>query len=178
MPAMGPGVDILAGPEWTRDQILGVVAHEIAHVLNALDSDFPVAADASIHQGLASWAAGRYWASMLGFNSLADAVRASLNDGRYIALETSDEMAWQALPSQDAESTSQDCIAIRDTLYTEWAAFIDYLILSRGRDRFIALLDSGTTSVEATPIDYAGTYGMSLQALEREWLAALAAGDE
>jgi hypothetical protein len=115
---------------------------------------------------------------MLGFDSPADAVRASLNDGRYIALETSDEAAKQAMPGQDGESNSQDCIAIRDTLYTEWAAFIDYLILSRGRDRFIALLDSGTASAEAAPIDYEGTYGMSLQALEREWLAALAARDE
>jgi hypothetical protein len=175
MPAFTPGVEIMAAPEWTRDQILGIVAHEVAHVLNVLDSDLPLAPAALLHQGLASWGAGRYWANMLGFETLSDVVRDYRENGSYIALGDSDEALILAFPQQpqtQARST-HNCLAVRDTLYTEWAAFIDYLMISRGRDRFIALLEAPAQAGDMPGPDYEHVYGMSLSALESEWLATL-----
>lgn len=73
----------------------------------------------------------------------------------------------------------RDCSRWRDILYTQWAAFIDFLIARHGLDGLHAL--SETSSMERTesggffvPPDFQAVYGAALNQLEAAWLVEIA----
>ncbi|HEX4999980.1 MAG TPA: carboxypeptidase-like regulatory domain-containing protein [Terriglobia bacterium] len=128
---------VFANEQTSRSQISGVLAHEFAHLLHsrALRAG---TSDTNLSEGLASWAAGKYWQAWQG--TAADNVRAFRVEGRYKPLE---EYSWETPPETDIVS----CWKNRDRRYNSWAAFIDFLITEYGMDKFRQLLGPP----EATP---------------------------
>jgi hypothetical protein len=54
-----------------------------------------------------------------------------------------------------------------NTLYYEWASFVEFLLERYGREKFDALYVSG--SLEPGSADYTGIYDKALSTLEQEW---------
>ena len=160
-------VDGTTSPE----QLRAVLAHELAHLLHAGGfAGFPSAV--GLTEGLASWAAGRYWLLWQGFPSFAASVRTYLERGTYMPLEGGLELGGVY------GYAGEGCLARRDVLYTEWAAFTDYLVKTHGVNRFKALLSSADVTLDGdagTPPDFARVYGLSLEELEEAWLESLGA---
>jgi hypothetical protein len=162
---------IYADDETSRDQILGVLAHELGHIL-IMDRfrDIPRA----LNEGLATWASARYFNAWLGYASFDGAVRSYVEDGTYLPLHENYYLT-DIYPGED-EGTSEGCIDRRETLYTEWASFLDYLIERHGMGELETLIKSvpdpqmtdGELTVE--PADFEGVYGSSLNQLEAAWL--------
>jgi hypothetical protein len=187
---------VFADDRTSRVQISGVLAHEIAHLLHdrALNARM---SDENLMEGLASWAAGKYWDAWQG--AVADNVRTYRSAGRYIPLED----YYHAIP---LGTDSAECLRNRDLRYNSWAAFIDSLITDYGMEKFVQLLGRGREVSSATtpsivfvtiPLDPAsfwrdpatGTlvlaaavyrptvfkqvYGLSLSELEMAWLEKL-----
>jgi len=169
-----PYIVIYADENTSREQILGVAAHEIGHQIQYQNfgPGGPVE-DAILTEGLATWAAGFYWNTWQGASSFDDSVRSYLQDGRFIPLLEYDP--WDQ---------SGDCLARRDIAYTERASFIGYLIQYYGIDKLIALFetfktvtfDSLPTAIVPREADYKAIYGKSFQELEAGWLRYLLAG--
>jgi hypothetical protein len=141
-----------------RNRVVNILAHEFVHQL-AHDryGAAHLQADMILAEGLATWGAGEYW---LGSEaSFREFVRHHYHQsGQIIPLATS----YVGRPISDM-----------NTLYYEWASFVEYLISTYGRNKFDALYVSG--SKEPGSADYAGVYGKSLDELEQEWLAWLEA---
>ena len=71
-----------------------------------------------------------------------------------------------------------DCLNQRDIIYTEWAAFIDYLVEEHGRERLYSLFRTPplVSDDEAAPFrrpNFPAVYGSSLERLEAAWLERL-----
>ncbi len=157
----------------SREQILGVAAHEIGHLIQFQNfgPGGPVN-DAILTEGLATWAAGYYWSAWQRASSFDDSVRSYLQDGRFIPLSEYDP--WDQ---------SGDCLARRDIAYTERASFVDYLIRHYGMEKLIALFetfeppifDPLTMAIILQETDYESVYGKSFQELEADWLGHLLA---
>jgi hypothetical protein len=192
-------VVVFADERTSRVQISGVLAHEIAHLLHdrALKAQM---SDENLMEGLASWAAGKYWDAWQG--AAADNVRTYRRAGRYVPLED----YYHAIP---LGTDSAECLRNRDLRYNSWAAFIDFLITDYGMEKFLQLLgkkdnvpsqrppsivtiplDPAFLTRDATtgtlpplfPVDYRtsafttafkGVYGLSLSELEMAWLEKL-----
>src|SRR5690606_37397195 len=104
----------------TLDDLLGVLAHEVGHLFEVMTLGGN--GQSLLSEGLASWAAGRYWIGMLGLASLRDAAAHYLETGMYIPLpQTLDELHL-IYPRPDTTS-GEECVARRDIVYTQWAAF-------------------------------------------------------
>jgi len=165
---------IYADDGTSRDQILGVLAHELGHIL-IMDRfrDIPRA----LNEGLATWASAPYFNAWLGYQSLDAAVRSTIEDGTYLPLHENYYLT-DIYPGED-ERTSEGCIDRRETLYTEWASFLDYLIERHGKDELETLIktvpDPQMTDGELIikPADFEAVYGNSLNQLEAAWLAHL-----
>lgn len=76
----------------------------------------------------------------------------------------------------EEEGTSEGCITRRETLYIEWASFLDYLMKEYGVEKLEELIET-TPEAERTeeehvvkPADFEGVYGRSLNQLEAAWL--------
>jgi hypothetical protein len=187
-------VVVFADERTSRIQISGVLAHEIAHLLHdrALKARM---SDENLMEGLASWAAGKYWDAWQG--AAADNVRAYRRAGRYIPLED----YYHAIP---LGTDSAECLRNRDLRYNSWAAFIDSLITDYGMEKFVQLLgrrnvvpSPTTPSIVTIPLDpaifrrdpvtgnlvpalvvyrpavFKQVYGLSLSELEMAWLEKL-----
>jgi hypothetical protein len=166
-----PRIVIYADDETSRAQIHGVLAHELGHVL--ISSRFEPMPRA-LNEGLATWASAPYFNDWLGNPSLDAAVRSYLQDGVYLPLHQN-YFLTDINPGTEGRS-SESCIARRETLYTEWASFLGYLIDRHGMERLEALIatapepemtDAGLVHRAA---DFAAVYGSALNQLEAAWL--------
>lgn len=138
-----------------RQRVVNIAAHEFVHQLGQ-DRYGPahLSADLALSEGFATWGAGKYW---LGGNpDFATFAREYRNSGTAIAL-----------------GTHYSAVGLNgmNILYYQWAAFVDYLIATYGRERFDALYASGGGSPGGA--DYAAIVGQPFAALESEWIAAL-----
>ncbi len=143
----------------TQIFLMGLLAHEIGHVI------YPVRRrDESLRgwaEGVATYAAGVHWLAWQGHSSFADAVRRFINESSYIPLAA----IWRNSSYEEPIAAHPaDCLERRDILYTEWAAFVEWVIESRGRDALRQVM-RGTNLSEAV--------GGSVAQLEEEWLFAL-----
>jgi hypothetical protein len=166
-----PHITIFADDGTSRDQILGVLAHELGHVviMNRFD-EIPSA----FNEGLATWASVPYFNAWLGNASLEAAVRSYLADATYLPLHKNYYLT-NIYPGED-EGTSEACITRRETLYIEWASFLDYLIQQEGMEKLEQLIET-VPDTERTddgfivrPADFEAVYGSSLNQLEAVWL--------
>ncbi len=172
-----PIVYIYANEYTSHAQVVAVLAHEIAHVLQSVGRerrwDSP---HRPLNEGLATWAAGKYYFTWQGTSSFDASVRSYLDGAAYLPLYENYDLSLAY--------SGEDCIEKRDILYTEWAAFIDFLLTSYGPDQLKALLRSspleeaergGQKVLIYTPADFEGVYGSALNQLEAVWLSYLAA---
>jgi hypothetical protein len=192
-----PQAIIFVDEKTSRTQLLGILAHETAHLFHfyALKAS---AMDLNLAEGLATWAAGKYWE---GWHtaSLTEAVRSFQRDGRYLPLSDYLREEVAARPS-----TGENCLKDRDLRYGSWAAFIDFLITGYGMEKFRQLLGTieqptgplrfvspanmtlvvdpvggvplGPPTLPPSPPPFKGTYGLTLEELEKAWLEELARG--
>jgi hypothetical protein len=148
-----------------------VLAHELGHIL-IMDRfrDIPRA----LNEGLATWASARHFNAWLEYGSLDAAVRSYVADDTYLPLHENYYLT-DIYPGED-EGTSEGCINRRETLYIEWASFLDYLIERHGMDQLETLiktvLDPHMTDGELTieTAAFEAVYGSSLNQLEAAWL--------
>ncbi|NTV65506.1 MAG: hypothetical protein HGA65_18505 [Oscillochloris sp.] len=136
-----------------RARAVNIVAHELVHQL-AQDryGERHLHADLILLEGVATWGAGNYWLS--GKPSFATFVQPWVNSGSTLPLATS----YVGRPISDM-----------NTLYYEWASFVEFLIKRYGRERFDSLYISGDSAPGSA--DYQGIYGQSLDQLEAAWQA-------
>jgi hypothetical protein len=162
-------IQIFADEAISKEQILGVLAHELGHVLTF--HKYENLNDLALSEGMATWAAGDYWTAWKGldFNS---SVRDFINKGIYLPL-------FENYDFQKAyDQNSTDCVTDRDILYTEMAAFIDYLIQKYGMEQLSVLFNVPQSEAIDNknivyPPNYKEVYGLEFNQLEYEWLKIL-----
>jgi hypothetical protein len=174
-----PQIYLYADQETSREQLLGVLAHEVGHIVHHYGFAENLSGGSGFDEGLATWAAGQYWNEWHGTPSLQAGVRTYLEAGTYLPLYKHYDVCGAKSETTKAD---EDCLERRDTLYTEWATLIDYLIEQHGRDKLLDLLR--TSSIESTetetivkPPDYQAVYGRALNQLEAAWLEHITSGD-
>jgi len=180
----GPRITLFIDRQTSQVEIEGILAHEIAHALHQRALGPGYFGSMALTEGLASWAARESYADWQEVASLSAAVQDDLAAGRYVPLDEIDlgsvGPGRSVAPAGDGRQPV-DCLARRDQYYTQWAAFVGYLIEREGWERFLDLLASAAPEVgeggEIVPQapDYEGVYGQSLDELEAEWLVTLAA---
>jgi hypothetical protein len=190
-------VIVFADERTSRAQVLGVLAHEVGHLMHgrALKAGTRFG---HLDEGLATWAAGKYWEAWqkASFTEMMNAFRRS---GRYVPLKDYfREEAPAQFPSKDSS-----CLAERDLRYTSWGAFLGFLIDAHGMDKLrqllgpveeikgpepgrlvtiprggdgfdIDVLTRGVFRTETVWIpppvpDFPGVYGRTLDELEKAW---------
>lgn len=147
---------LYACPATPTGRAVNILAHEFVHQL-AHDRYGPahLEADLILAEGFATWGAGRYW---LGRQpDLRQFVVAAYGDG-LLPLDTD----YQTSAAPDA----------MNRLYYEWAAFVDWLIATRGRAAFDALYRGGHGHRRASA-PYQAVLGSDLAGLDQQWQAWL-----
>ncbi|MDT8306137.1 MAG: hypothetical protein RRC07_09390 [Anaerolineae bacterium] len=168
---------IFADEATSPQQVLGVLAHETAHLLHARTTN-GMGRSVALQEGFAHWAASRAVNAWYGSASFDDLIRVYLEEGRYRPLSEVYEF-YEEPPGFDDPA---DCLAWRDQLYTQWAAFIGFLVDTYGRPRLDQLMGSPTSEpaddgYTVQPADFQGVYGLALNQLEAQWLSQLTGGD-
>jgi hypothetical protein len=167
-----PEIVIYTDENTSHTQIMGVLAHELGHVLTQRNNEQRwMPAEAGHSEGMATWAAGRYWHAWQGTTSFSDSVRAHFEQSKYLSLREHYDL--------EPAYSGGDCLVSRDILYTEWASFIEFLLYEYGYERLEVLFRSPKwewveTDEErvlyVTLADYQGVYGLELNQLEAHWL--------
>jgi hypothetical protein len=136
-----------------RERAVAIMAHEFVHQL-AQDRYGPahLHADMILLEGVATWGAGKYWLG--GQPDFRSYVREQRRAGNSLPLATN----YTGLG-----------VGAMNTLYYQWASFVEFLINTYGREKFDQLYVTGASNPGSS--DYAGVYGKSLAALEQEWIA-------
>jgi hypothetical protein len=136
-----------------RDRAVAIMAHEFVHQL-AQDryGAAHLRADMILLEGVATWGAGKYWlGSQPDFRSY---VREQRRSGALLPLATN----YSGLG-----------VGAMNTLYYQWASFVEFLVNTYGRENFDKLYLSGASDPGSA--DYNGVYGKGLAVLEQEWSA-------
>jgi hypothetical protein len=163
-----PMILIFADQDTGREQVLAAFAHELGHAF--LHQKFEGSGDVALNEGLATWAAGNYWEVWKGM-SFDDSVRLYINNGTYLPL-------FQNYDLSQAYEDTPGCLTRRDTLLTELASFMDYLIRIFGiekMDELFKVQEPELTRAQYViyPPDYKGVYGFEFNQLEIAWLISL-----
>lgn len=173
-----PSIGLLVDPEWSDAELQRIVAHEVGHVYHAAARAAvdPPSGDAILNEGLATWLAAPSWLADLGFSSFESAIRSSMERGIYFGMDEE--------PTPDLStfaSSAEECVALRDALYTQRAGFVGFLIERFGMEAVIEasrqpleLTFMGREGWRASRLDYEAEFGAPLAQLEREWLAGFA----
>lgn len=140
--------------------LFGVLSHEIVHVLHT--QVFQLSPYTALNEGFAVWIARDYWNVWQQSLSLQTSIRRYLRTDVYIPL-------GQDLNLSQAY-TGEDCLTVRDILYTEWGAFTGYLIEVYGFEKLQKLWRSGEPP--ALP-NFTAVYGLTLRQLETDWLRSV-----
>lgn len=170
-------IDVHLDRRWPETTLRRVLAHEVGHVYHLAGRERMQGpqGDALLVEGLATWLSRDAWLTDLGFPSFEDAVRTYLEDGAYVSLVGGYKPDIAAAVASQAE-----CFALRDQLYTQWAAFVAYLLDRFGLGAVLAATEQPREVLaeragvrQFAPLDYAVAFGVPLEELERDWLAGL-----
>lgn len=161
-------ITVRAGAGTPISEFHGIAGHELGHLVS--EARFgTLFHDVIIVEGLATWLSSETWNEWRDIQSLDDAVRGFISQDTYVPLSQAYEVAAPAL-------SVEDCLAQRDTKYTEWASFVGYLIETYGIDSLETLWRASrdpNSSPEGFDASYQSVYGKPIDILEKEWLAHL-----
>ncbi len=134
-----------------RARAISILAHEFTHQLaqDRYGADH-LRADLILSEGVATWAAGHYWLS--GKSDFRSFVREQRAAGQSYPLATS--YVGRGVDAMN-------------TLYYQWASFVEFLIDTYGRDAFDQAYIHGASTPGSA--DYTRAFGKDLPTLEREW---------
>ncbi|RPI83629.1 MAG: hypothetical protein EHM41_15470 [Chloroflexi bacterium] len=173
----GNFIILYADQQTGEKQLLGILAHEIGHAILISTEKLSRPATRGLDEGMATWAAGDYWTNWNGYPSFDAMIREYLEKSTYIPIyQDLDLIAAYQEPLETKLHSQVDCLVIRDILYTEWAAFLDYLLQQYGMEKLEAIFQSGGAEMTETevinyPPDFYGIFGLAINQLEAEWLA-------
>ncbi len=143
-------VQVFTCADLPRNRVVTIMAHEFVHQLaHDYYGSHHLTADMILLEGIATWGAGKYWLG--NYSDFAAFVRQYPPEQR-LPLATS----YAGRPISDM-----------NLLYYQWASFVEFLLLTYGRERFDALYITGQHSPGSA--DYAGVSGQRLETLEQEW---------
>jgi hypothetical protein len=176
-----PLILVFADDKTDTKQILGVLAHELGHVLEYVVVNPDQSIQSVFLEGFATWAAGPYWLAWQGETSFSSAVGSYLADGSYLPLHETDG-GPDTLGADGFSKLGQACLKRRDIIYTEWAAFIEYLVEEQGREKLYSLFRTPplVSDAEESPFgrpNFPAVYGSSLERLETAWLESITVND-
>ena len=165
-----PQLILFANRDTSNRQILGVLAHEAAHLLHRERAATP---DTQLSEGLATWASGKYWEAWQE-TSIAESVRSTQQAGLYVPLTR-----YYGETPATLYTEGENCLRDRDLRYTTWAGFLDFLIRNYGREKLFQLLGPLdqpviTRPAAPSPPDFIGVFGLTLNQLEAAWHRELA----
>ena len=171
-----PVMIIFADENTDSKQISAGVAHELGHVLEVVALNAESIASVFL-EGFATWAAGPYWLEWQGAASFRSAVASYIATETYLPLHENDGVL-DTLSDEAASRLGEDCLSHRDIVYTEWGAFVEYLVEEHGRDRLHALFRAPplVSDDRARPLrrpNFPAIYGMPLERLEAAWLETI-----
>lgn len=170
-----PQILIYADQNSPEPYLFAVLAHEVGHSIPSEGFEGGLPDDLALTEGLATWAAVKYWDAWKGVPSLDALVSSYVQQGVYLPLNEAVELPlvypWQ-------EGSGKDCLARRDQIYSQWGGFVGYLVERYGWDKVHALFESAHSEVEGSqnidyPTDYPGVLGLALNQLEADWLRDL-----
>ena len=140
-----------------RQRIVNLAAHEYVHQL-AHDTYGPahLQADLILSEGLATWGAGEYWLS--GYPSFQAFLQAYQQQHALLDLATH---------YREVQSITE-----MNTLYYQWASFVEFLIQTYGREQFDQLYQQGQAQAPGSA-PYQAIYGQDLALLQATWQAWL-----
>jgi hypothetical protein len=142
-------------PSITRDRAVAIMAHEFVHQLQQdRYGQRHLSADLILSEGMATWGAGSYW--LAGEPDFRSYVRRQRANGSFYPLATH----YSGLG-----------VGAMNTLYYQWASFVEFLLERDGRAKLDQLYLSGAGAPGSA--DYMGVYGVGLDVLEHEWLVWL-----
>ena len=176
-----PLIVIFADESTNAKQIIGALAHELGHVLQHDAIEGGRSIQSIFNEGFATWAAGPYWLDWQNATSFQSTVASYITAGTYLPLHEND--GFLDTLSEDAVAKfGQDCLKRRDAIYTEWAAFIEYLVEEHGRPKLYSLFQTAplVSDDEASPFlrpNFRAVYGRSLEQLEAAWLEKVTANE-
>lgn len=132
----------------SSDRALVIMSHEMGHMLlfDYYGHEAETAVDTILAEGTATWIAGDTWKV----------------DYQHVSAPLPLSNGWHNTDEQN-------------TIYAEWASFVDFLIATYGRAAFDKLYASGH-DVSTGRADYAGVLGKDIATLESDWRAAMAGG--
>ncbi|MCS7092068.1 MAG: M23 family metallopeptidase [Patescibacteria group bacterium] len=142
-------IEVRSCNEIPLKRVVAILAHEYVHQLTHDEyGDAHLNADRILLEGIATWGAGKYW---LGGTS---------EDFREYVKKQGIGFPLQIHPY----GRSADEI---NTIYYQWASFVQFLVEEYGWDLFDELYVSG--NYEPGSARYQEVYGKSLDDLEKEW---------
>jgi hypothetical protein len=150
---------IYADEQTEESQILGVLAHELVHIIHITGFNRPLSGDPGLNEGLATWLTREYWTAWHQTQSLPRMIRDYLAEETYVPLAEAD--VFGVYP-QAQGITPTDCLAQRDLLYSQWAGFVGYLVDTYGWELFVDLMATAASEVTdegeilPSPTDYEG----------------------
>ncbi len=161
-----PIILLYADNTTSKEQILAVLAHELGHVF--INKHYKNLSDVALIEGMATWMSGDYWEEWKGID-FDSSVKELVSQKAYFSLFQNFEM------EKAFDEKNPACIANRDTLLTEFASFLDYLINEYGLDKLFLLFEMrqpetvNNQRIVYQP-NYREVYGLELNQLEYNWL--------
>ncbi len=149
-------------PDTDPNRVLSILAHEFIHQLQH-DYYGPadhLVSDVILLEGMAVWASSPYFMTSEGQTLYHVRAKQALLDGALLPLDTDLEA--------DCRTTT------RVNIYDQWGSFVEYLLLTYGRESLDAVYRDSTGRSPGSS-NYQGVYGKSLRDLEAEWVAWLTA---
>jgi hypothetical protein len=176
-----PLIFIFADANTDREQISAVWAHELGHALQYSALEGGRSLGSMFLEGFATWAAGPYWLEWQGADSFESLIASYIAAGSYVPLRENDGFL-DTISAEAAQRLGDACLAQRDIIYSEWAAFIDYLVEQHGKERLYSLFKTPPLVRDDDQARYLlpnfpAVYGSSLERLEAAWLAAITAAN-
>lgn len=142
--------------------IEAILAHEFIHQLqhDYYGARDHLRSDVILLEGMAMWGSSPYYLDMNGQPWYHTFAKQALLEGNLLPLTVDLEA--------DCRTTT------RTFIYDQWASFVEYLIITYGREKFDVLY-AASTGRPAGSANYQGVYGKTLDELEADWVTWLTA---